>query len=107
MAAKNGGYSVMPQLLAGLGLVALLLGLIGVCGAIARSVSQRTQEIGIRMALGADRRDVLGMVMNQGVPLVGAGVAFGIVVSASVTRSLALFLFGVSPFHALTFGLVA
>ena len=59
------------------------------------------------MALGAKQRDVLELVMGQGAALVGAGVALGLVVSSVVSRSLALFLFGVSPTHGPTYALVA
>jgi putative ABC transport system permease protein len=107
MAEENGGYAVMPRLMAALAVIALVLGLIGVYGVIARSVSRRTREVGIRMAMGAHPSDVLGMVMGQGIRLVGIGVVLGIAISAAVTRSLSLFLFGVSPFDALTFALVA
>ncbi len=107
MAHGYGDYAVMPRLMAGLAAIALVLGLIGVYGVIARSVSRRTQEVAIRMVLGAQRWAVLGPIMRQGVAVVGIGVALGLAISAAVTRSLALFLFGVNPLNALTFGLVA
>ena len=107
MAEENSEYSVMPGLMAGLAAVGLLLGLIGVYGVIARSVARRTQELGIRMAIGARRINVLTMVVRQGLALMGTGVVLGLGLSALATRSLALFLFGMSPFHAPTFVLVA
>ena len=87
--------------------VAALLAVIGVYGVLAYAVVQRTQEIGVRMALGAQRQQVLGLIMRKGMLLTIAGVALGIVVAAAGARSLESMLFGVSPFDAATFGLVA
>ncbi len=70
-------------------------------------VSQRTQELGIRMSLGAQRRDVMSMVVRQGTILALVGIVVGTVAALGVTRGLSRFLFGVSPFDPLTFGGVA
>jgi putative ABC transport system permease protein len=87
--------------------LALLLGAIGLYGVMAYSVSQRTREIGIRMALGAQRHDVLKLVVKQGMSLAGIGVLVGIAVSLGLTRLMAGLLFGVSATDPLTFILVA
>jgi putative ABC transport system permease protein len=90
-------------LLASFGVLALLLASIGMFGVISYSVMQRTQEIGIRMALGAERHRVFGMVLGQGARLAGLGIAIGLLVSLGTTRMLAGFLYGVRPADPLTF----
>jgi ABC-type antimicrobial peptide transport system permease subunit len=82
------------QLVGTMGLIGLALAMIGLYGLVAYSVSRRTQEIGIRMALGARRSDVLRMVLRQGLVLSGIGVAIGLVASAGVRSLLALGLVG-------------
>jgi putative ABC transport system permease protein len=83
--------------------VSLLLAAIGIYGLMAYSVEQRTQEIGIRMALGAERRDVSGMVMRQGMTFAVAGVLLGIVGAFALAKQIASFLFGVTSWDPLVF----
>jgi putative ABC transport system permease protein len=86
--------------------VALLLAAIGVYGVLAYATAQRTREIGIRMALGADRGMVLRMVLAGGVKIAGAGLILGIAGAFGVTHVLSGLLFGISPRDPLTFTLV-
>ena len=90
-------------LLAIFGFLALLLAAIGLYGVMSYTVSRRTREIGIRMALGAGTGNVLRLVLKEGLALVGGGVAAGLIVAAAATRLLASFLYGVSPLDATTF----
>jgi putative ABC transport system permease protein len=86
---------------------ALLLAAVGIYGVIAYSVTQRTQEIGIRVALGAQRSDVMRMVVGQAALLAGAGIAAGAAGAFALTRWMADLLFDVQPFDPVTFGAVA
>jgi putative ABC transport system permease protein len=85
------------------GAMALLLGIIGIYGVIAYSVSQRTREIGIRMALGVEQRDVRRMFLRHGLILSGIGVAVGIGVAAALMRLMASMLYQVSPLDVTTY----
>jgi putative ABC transport system permease protein len=87
--------------------IALVLAAVGLYGAVAFSVSQRRAELGLRMALGADRRDVLRLVLRQGLWPVGAGIFAGLVGAMALTRVMRSLLFDVSPRDPLTFGAVA
>ncbi len=101
--------SLFPQRVAlyvsgGLGTVALLLALLGIYGVTAFSVSQRTREIGLRVALGAQRSHVLGLVLRQGVVLAVVGVVVGSLAAFGATRLIASLLYGVPPTDVVAFG---
>jgi putative ABC transport system permease protein len=90
-------------LLGGFAALALLLAMVGVYGVISYSVSQRTQEFGIRMAIGAQRRQVLGMVMRQGMGVASVGLAIGLIAASLITRALRSMLFEIGAADPLTF----
>jgi predicted permease len=90
-------------LLGSFGAIALLLAFIGIYGVISYSVAQRTQEIGIRLALGAQRRNVFALILSQGARLAGLGIAIGLLLAFGVARLMSSFLFGVQPADPLTF----
>jgi putative ABC transport system permease protein len=85
------------------GLLATLLVIIGLYGVVSFSVVRRTREIGIRLALGAQRRHVFAMVMKHGIVLVISGAAVGVAISIGLSRCIQSLLFGISPTNALTF----
>jgi ABC-type antimicrobial peptide transport system permease subunit len=87
--------------------MALLLGTIGLYGVIAYSVSQRTREIGIRMALGAQQRELTKMFVRHGLTLACIGVVCGLIAAFALMRLLSSLLFHVSPVDPLTYGAVS
>jgi predicted permease len=87
--------------------VALLIGVVGIYGVIAYAVAQRTREIGIRMALGAQLADVQNVFLRQGLWLTATGILIGIGVAMLVTRVMSAFLFGVGPIDPLTYAAVS
>jgi predicted permease len=91
----------------GFGIVALLLTSVGLYGILAYGVARRTSEFGIRMALGAKRRTILGMVMSEGLALVGAGIIAGTLTAASVSHLMTKLLFGVPANDWATFAAAA
>ncbi len=97
------GPRLATALLSSVGLIGLFLATVGLYGLIAHAVTRRTQEIGIRMALGARRLDVLKLVVGQGMWLVFVGVVIGLFASLAVTRLMKSLLFGVSPTDLPTF----
>jgi putative ABC transport system permease protein len=89
------------------GVIALVLASIGVYGVLSYSVSQRTQEIGVRVALGAARRDVMRLIVGQGLKLAGIGIVFGMVGAAFVTPAVRSVLYNVTPTDPLSFTVVS
>jgi predicted permease len=98
---------VAATVLAGFGLVALTLAAIGIYGVTSYSVAQRTREIGIRMALGAQRRDVLRLILSNGLKLALIGVVIGLVGAALLTKVITSLLFGITPMYVVTFVIVS
>jgi predicted permease len=98
---------MVATLLTFFGLLALLLAAVGIYGVMAYSVNRRTREIGIRMALGAQRTDVLRLVLGEGLILVAAGLAVGLGVTFFATRIMASLLYGVSATDTATFVIIS
>jgi putative ABC transport system permease protein len=94
---------LIMQFVGGFAGLALLLSAIGIYGVMAYSVTQRKQELGIRVALGAEPRDILRLVVGQGMKLALAGVALGVVTSVVLTRLMSTLLFGVRAIDPLAF----
>jgi len=95
---------VVASVSGSLGLVGLLLAGIGIYGVAAYAVARRTREIGIRMALGAQRADVVGMILRQGMSLAIIGSAIGLALASAASHLLVVFLFGVQPLDPVIFG---
>ncbi len=105
MAAVVAGYvSLLLGVFAGL---ALVLASVGIYGVVSYSVTQRTHEVGVRLALGAEQVDVLRLVVGQGILLTAIGLSIGLAGALALTRFLARFLYGVRPTDPITFVLVA
>jgi putative ABC transport system permease protein len=97
----------MMLLLGAFSTTALALAVIGIYGVLAYSVAQRRQEVGIRLALGADPSLILKMVVRQGLALAAIGVAIGLALSAALTRAIATFLYKVGSLDLITFTVVS
>jgi putative ABC transport system permease protein len=95
------------QLSSFFGVVALLLATIGLYGSVAYSVTRRTHEIGIRLALGAKPWEVLRMVLGKGLQLTLVGVVIGILAALAATRLISTMIYGVTPADPMTFAAVA
>jgi ABC-type antimicrobial peptide transport system permease subunit len=102
--ARQRFYATLLMVFAG---VAALLAAIGIYGVLAYSVATRTQEIGVRMALGAQRSQVLALILRKGIVLTAIGVTLGVVGAAGAARYLQSMLFGIEPLDPLTFVTVA
>ena len=107
MASSIGRQNFNMTLLTVFAAIALLLASIGIYGLMSYSVEQRAQEIGIRLALGASQREMLRMVVFQGLKLAIVGVVIGLAAAFGLTRLLGSMLFGVKSFDPVTFGAVA
>ena len=99
-------YRLGAQLSGAMGLLGLTLAVVGVYSVVSYAAAQRTHEIGIRMTLGAESRDVLKMVLTRSLMMIVAGVALGTILSFVGARALGSFLVGVSPSDPVTFGVV-
>src|SRR5258707_10128732 len=98
-----GGQQQQSQLMTFLGFLALLLASVGLYGVMAYSVAQRTREIGIRMALGAKKADVLKLILGQGLLLVSIGIGLGLLVAFVLSQTIKTLLFGISAADPLTY----
>jgi putative ABC transport system permease protein len=107
LARSMGDYQAYMKLLGIFAGIAVLLAVMGIYGVMSYYVSQRTREIGIRVALGANSRDVLGLVVKLAAKLALIGVVVGIALALGVARLIATFLYGVSPSDPITYASVA
>jgi putative ABC transport system permease protein len=97
-------YRLFGWMFSVFGAVALLLASIGIYGVLSYSVSQRTQEIGVRVALGAERRDVMRLVVGQGAKLAAVGVVLGVLGALGATQGIKTLLYNVTPWDPMSFG---
>jgi macrolide transport system ATP-binding/permease protein len=100
-------FRLGASLAAAMGLLGLLLAVVGVYGVVSYAATQRTQELGIRMALGASPRQILTLLLTQGARLVAAGLLFGLAGAWALTRAMSFMLFGVNPSDPVTYLSVA
>ncbi len=107
LAGETAAPRSIASLFAAFAALALVLGIIGIYGVISFFVGQRTREIGIRIAMGAQRRDILKLVVNEGLTLTVIGIVVGLGSALALTRFLAAFLYGVSATDPLDFAAVA
>lgn len=103
---RASGYELIAQLMAAFALISLALGAVGIYGVTAYGVGRRRQEIGVRLAMGADRGRVVALVLREGMLRSGLGLVIGIVLAYALSRVLAGLLVGVSATDPLTFGVV-
>ncbi|MGH7481982.1 MAG: ABC transporter permease [Longimicrobiales bacterium] len=103
IARSNWHYGVFGGLFMVFGFVALFLGAVGLYGVMSFSVSRRTREMGVRMALGAEARDVLRLILRQGMLQLAVGLAFGVLIAFGLARLLTILLFGVKPYDPAVF----
>jgi len=108
LAASAAERSFVLILFEAFGLVSLILAATGIYGVLSGSVTERTREIGVRSALGASRRDILALVVRQGMALTAIGIMLGLLGAVAASQTIAALLFGVSPLDPLTyFGVIA
>jgi ABC-type antimicrobial peptide transport system permease subunit len=104
---ETGQRRLQMQLLSAFAALALLLAALGIYGVLASRVACRTQEIGVRVALGAAASDIVGAVLARGLGMAAAGIAAGLLGAAALARLMAHMLFGVKPVDGLTYAIVA
>jgi len=104
---RLGPPRILAQVSGALGILALLLATIGVFGVFAFSVQQRTQEIGVRMALGAQAQDVVRLVLRTCARSIAIGLSIGFAIAFAASRMLRAYLFGLSPLDPITYVCVA
>lgn len=106
MSASVGRPRLYAAMAAVFGSVALLLAVVGIFGVVSYVATQRTREIGLRMALGAQRREILALVVGQGMRPIAAGIGAGVAIAMVATRFMTKLLFHVAPLDVTTFGVV-
>ena len=106
-AQSIGPQRLTVQLLGSFAALALVLACLGLYGVLTYTVGQRTREIGVRMALGAQRGEVISLILKYGAKLAGIGLGLGLVIALSLARLLKTVLYEVSPFDPMSFSLVA